>query len=111
MEHKYLIAGHTQNEGDSAHSVIERQIKRARTAGPIYLPEQYYALIRTAKKGGKPYTVNEVSHRDFYDVKQLSSDLGVKIDCITEIKTLKVEKTPENCFLKPLTGILIMKSV
>lgn len=50
ITHKYLITGHTQNEGDSVHSVIERQIKRALKAGPIYIPAQYAQLIRTAKK-------------------------------------------------------------
>ena len=30
ITHKFLIKGHTQNEGDSAHSLIERQIKRLR---------------------------------------------------------------------------------
>lgn len=29
ISHKFLIKGHTQNEGDSAHSVIERQVKRS----------------------------------------------------------------------------------
>ncbi|KAL4714260.1 hypothetical protein ACJJTC_009612 [Scirpophaga incertulas] len=28
ITHKFLIKGHTQNEGDSVHSTIERQIKR-----------------------------------------------------------------------------------
>lgn len=25
--HKYLIAGHTQNEGDATHSTIEREVR------------------------------------------------------------------------------------
>ena len=28
IEHKFLICGHTQNEGDNVHSVIEKQIKK-----------------------------------------------------------------------------------
>ena len=48
--HKFLIRGHTQNEGDAAHSVIEKNIKRAKKSGPIYVPDQYVSLIRTAKK-------------------------------------------------------------
>lgn len=50
ITHKYLITGHTQNEGDNAHSLIERSINRALRSGPIYVPEQYGTLIRTAKK-------------------------------------------------------------
>ncbi|KAJ8928723.1 hypothetical protein NQ314_018688 [Rhamnusium bicolor] len=54
---KFLITGHSQNEGDNAHSVIERQINRAKKAGSIYNPEQYVSLIRCAKKTGVPYKV------------------------------------------------------
>lgn len=50
ITHKYLITGHSQNEGDNAHSVIEKQVKLALKSGPIFVPEQYVALIRTAKK-------------------------------------------------------------
>nr|CAI5842730.1 unnamed protein product [Callosobruchus analis] len=50
ITHKYLITGHSQNEGDSAQSVIERQITRHLKSSAIYTPEQYYTLIRTAKK-------------------------------------------------------------
>lgn len=28
--HKYLISGHTQNEGDSVHSIIEKAIKKTK---------------------------------------------------------------------------------
>lgn len=50
ITHKFLIKGHTQNEGDSVPSVIEKRIKKALKSGPIYVPEQYITLIRTAKK-------------------------------------------------------------
>nr|CAH7753406.1 unnamed protein product [Callosobruchus chinensis] len=44
ITHKLLIKGHTQNEGDSVHSVIESQIKRSLKSGPIYVPMQYVAV-------------------------------------------------------------------
>lgn len=50
ITHKYLITGHTQNEGDNIHSVIEKQIKLALKSGPIFVPDQYTTLIKTAKK-------------------------------------------------------------
>lgn len=50
ITHKYLIRGHSQNEGDSVHSVIERAIKEAKKTRPIYGPEQYISLIQSAKK-------------------------------------------------------------
>lgn len=50
ITHKFLVKGHSQNEGDSVHAVIERNIKRSLKSGPIYVPDQYATLIRTAKK-------------------------------------------------------------
>lgn len=49
ITHKYLIKGHTQNEGDSAHSLIERQVKRLLRSGSIYVQESFVAAIRIAK--------------------------------------------------------------
>lgn len=100
LTHKFLITGHSQNEGDSTHSVIERHITRALKSGPIYVPEQYVSLIRCAKKTGKPYKVHEISHEDIKDLKALSVDLGLQITKntdgeqfkISEVKVLKVEK-------------------
>nr|CAI5833693.1 unnamed protein product [Callosobruchus analis] len=38
ITHKFLIKGHSQNEGDSVHSVIERSIKRSVKSGLFLLP-------------------------------------------------------------------------
>jgi len=35
ISHYYLEAGHTQNEGDSMHAVIERAAKRVNVFTPI----------------------------------------------------------------------------
>lgn len=99
VTHKFLIKGHTRNEGDSAHSVIERQIQRNLKSGPIFTPDQYSQIIRNAKKTGKPYEVNELSHEDFVDIESLAAEIG-KNYCkntenqnvrMTDIKVLKVE--------------------
>lgn len=37
ITHKFLIKGHTQNEGDNVHSVIEKSVKKSLKSGPIYL--------------------------------------------------------------------------
>ena len=50
ISHKFLIRGHTQNEGDSAHSTIEREVNRILKGGPIFTPDQFIAAIRSAKK-------------------------------------------------------------
>ncbi|CAG9812894.1 unnamed protein product [Phaedon cochleariae] len=91
--HKFLIKGHTQNEGDSAHSLIERQVKRQLRGGPMYTPDAFIAAIRTAKKKGTPFTVNEMCYEDFYDLKQLASDIGPLTMThlkLTEVKVMKV---------------------
>ncbi|CAK1598252.1 unnamed protein product [Parnassius mnemosyne] len=95
--HKFLVKGHTQNEGDAVHSTIEREIKKLLKSGPIYVPDQYIAAIKNARKKGNPYIVNVMSHRDFYDIKLLSDNNllknteGEKIK-IGDIKIIKVVK-------------------
>ena len=54
ITHKYLIKGHTQNEGDSCHSLIERQVKRLLRSGPVYVPDTLVTAIRMAKKVVNP---------------------------------------------------------
>lgn len=65
IEHKFLICGHSQNEVDNVHSVIEKQMKRHLKSGPIYMPDQYATLLRTDKKNGPPYQVHELTYEDF----------------------------------------------
>lgn len=76
ITHNFLIKGHSQNEGDNVHSMIEKQIKRCLKSGPIYHPAQYITLMKTAKKKGNPYKVHELSHEDFLDFKDLWSNIG-----------------------------------
>ena len=104
ITHKYLIKGHTQNEGDSAHSLIERQVKRILKSGPIYTPEGLITAIRTAKKKGDPFKVKELCYDDFYNIKILPNEVGpmnIKAFRISEVKVLKVMKeSPTSVFYK-----------
>ncbi|XP_045455137.1 uncharacterized protein LOC123666182 [Melitaea cinxia] len=100
ITHKFLVRGHTQNEGDNAHSIIERAIKSAKKSGPIYVPDQYVQIIRNARKKGNPYLVHEMDYTDFYDWKALTDDLGVNFNKnldgdiikLSEIRVIKFEK-------------------
>lgn len=104
--HKYLITGHTQNEDDNVHSIIEKAVKRHLKSGAIYVPAQYISIIRGAKKTGLPYNVNEMVREDFLDLKALSSSLGVNFSKTTDneivkmadIKVVKVEKSSPYTF-------------
>lgn len=66
IRHTYLERRHTQNEGKSVHSTIENAARHI----PIYLPDQWYTLVRTARKK-HPYIVKEISQENIFDLKVL----------------------------------------
>lgn len=74
--HKFLIKGHTQNEADNIHSLIEKEIKRNLRSGPIYSPHQYVTLIKNAKKTPPPFLVHELTYESFFDLKHLQEEWG-----------------------------------
>lgn len=106
ITHKFLIKGHSQNEGDSAHSVIERNISRSLKSAPIYVPEQYITLIRTAKKKGNPYKVHELNHENFLDIKEIADSIGSNYSVnedrekvkMGDIKVIRAEKMHNDRF-------------
>lgn len=104
ITHKYLIKGHTQNEGDSAHSLIERQVNRQLKGGPMYSTDAFVSAIRGAKKSGKPFDIMELCFEDFIDFKALATEMGplnmaqIKI---SNVKVLCVKKeSPKSIFFK-----------
>lgn len=76
ITHKYLVKGHTQNEGDNVHSLIEKEIKRNKKSGPLYTPYQYITLIKNSRKTGKPFNVKELTYDFFKDLKILQEKWG-----------------------------------
>lgn len=71
ITHKFLIRGHTQNEGDSVNSAIEREVKQQLKKGSMYLPDDFIDSIRAARKRGRPYKVVELNHTSFFNIKNL----------------------------------------
>lgn len=108
ITHKYLIRGHTQNEGDTIHSIIEKSLTRAKKSGPIYVPDQYVPIIRNAKKKGQPLQVRELHFTDFKDIKTLHNDMALTITKdvydndfkLSEIKVLHFEKGSDVIYFK-----------
>lgn len=108
ITHKYLIRGHTQNEGDTVHSIIEKSMKRSKKSGPIYVPDQLVTIIRNSKKTGNPFVVKELSFKDFIDLKSLTDEIGYNCQKNTEgeqikisnIKIIRFVKGSEVCFYK-----------
>lgn len=109
ITHKYLIVGHTQNEGDSMHATIERQRNRALKCGPIYTPSQWTPVLQMAKKDGNPYSIKEVCTEDIKNYKGLPKQLGSNFEINelnervvwSDIKVLEVRKdSPSLIFYK-----------
>ncbi|CAG9760292.1 unnamed protein product [Ceutorhynchus assimilis] len=104
ITHKFLVKGHSQNEGDSVHATIEREITKSLRSGPINVPQQYVTIIRAAKKRGTPYEVRELNHESFSDLKDLAARLGFNVlktpngelVRISDISMLRVEKKFSN---------------
>jgi hypothetical protein len=71
INQKYMESGHSEMEGDSVHSMIERASRKI----PIYSPECWYNLVRTARPQ-KPYIVEEYTYGDWLDFKT-SSEVGL----------------------------------
>lgn len=72
--HKFLITGHTQDEDDSALSMIESEVKRVSKSGPIYTPHHFVSIVKAAKKTGRTYKTKEISHKDFFNIKNLGTN-------------------------------------
>lgn len=106
ITHKFLIRGHTQNEADSVHSLIEKEVKRNLKSGPIYTPDQYITLIKNAKKSKPALNVHELNFETFFDLKSLQEEWGYNFSTNTngnnvnwnDIKILKMEKVNPTVF-------------
>ncbi|XP_072394907.1 uncharacterized protein [Diabrotica undecimpunctata] len=83
ITHKFLIKGHSQNEGDNIHSLIEKDIKRNLKSGPIYIPAQYVTIIKGAKKTTPYFEVHELNYDFFTDVKALQEEWGYNFNINT----------------------------
>ena len=70
VTHSFLEVGHTQNENDSVHATIERASRRT----SLYTPDQWSAVIGTAR-AEKPYVVIQMELEDFFDFKKMASSI------------------------------------
>ncbi|KAJ0170598.1 hypothetical protein K1T71_013969 [Dendrolimus kikuchii] len=67
ISHRFFETGHSQNEGDSMHACIERNLKNK----VVYTPDQIYNIILNSRVTGEKYCVKELEQSDIYDIKQL----------------------------------------
>lgn len=101
--HRFLQTGHTQNEGDSMHACIEKNLKNK----IVYTPDQLYEIIMNAKVH-KKFVMTEMSQNVFYDFKSLAilnknwlkDTRGEKIYFL-KLKEVKITaETPDKLFYK-----------
>ncbi|CAH1163388.1 unnamed protein product [Phaedon cochleariae] len=99
ITHIFLEVGHTQNEGDSMHALIERRKKNQ----TVYVPEQWVTIIRSAKVTGKPYGVKEMDQckiLDFKDLmnKQINFEWDIDGNKVkwNKVRCLKIEREKTN---------------
>lgn len=104
VQHSFSIRGHTQDEGDTAHSVIEKAITKGKKSGPIYVPDQYISLIRGAKKTGKPFVVKEMIFKDFFDLKSIEDKLNFNMSKNMNGDVIRVSDIKSIRFLKNCTN-------
>ncbi|RVE40000.1 hypothetical protein evm_015350 [Chilo suppressalis] len=72
ITYRFLETGHTQNEGDSMHALIEKRSKNV----TIHSPEDWISIVKTAKKAGsKQYDVTEVIQENIYNFKEFAKHL------------------------------------
>ncbi|KAJ8884629.1 hypothetical protein PR048_016486 [Dryococelus australis] len=72
----YSENGHTQNEGYSAHSLIESNMKHMLKSEQVFTSLEYFIFaIQSAKKEGVLFHVNELWYEDFYDIKDITNDI------------------------------------
>ena len=99
IEQKFLVSGHTQMECDSMHSAIEHSSRNKN----LYVPNDWHNVMLSARRR-KPYTVIEMKHDDFYDLKDLSQQTLLNRRQNTEgetvnwldIRVIRVEKSKPN---------------
>lgn len=99
IEQKFLVSGHTQMECDSMHSAIEHCSRNKN----LYLPNDWFNVMLSARRR-KPYTVIEMKHDDFYDLKDLAQQTlsnrrtnteGETVNWL-DIRVIRVEKSKPN---------------
>ena len=98
IQHRFLKQGHTQNEGDSVHALIEKKSSNEK----IYVPNHWYEIIRKAKITDPKYSVIELSLEKNYNFKDSVSkqnwdkNQNKKNVSWSQVKDLKIDKNLTN---------------
>lgn len=102
--HRYFETGHSQSEGDSMHSCIER----AKKNHTIYTPDQVYGIIINSKVNGNKFKLTEMEQNEFFNLREIMNKrywlrtAGTKEKVMwTKIHEIKVNHTePDILYFK-----------
>lgn len=104
ITHRYFETGHSQSEGDSMHSLIER----AKKNHTIYTPDQMYGIIMNSEINGKKFHLKEMEQNNFFDLNEimnkrhwLGADQNNEKVSWTKIHEIKITQAhPDIIYLK-----------
>lgn len=107
IEHRFFEPGHSQNENDSIHALIERN----KQGKELFTPDQFVMLVKLAKVKGKPYKVKEMTQSDFYDFKSLEGKRYKNFQRDSEGKKVNWNSIKEFKVLSDALDILFVKYI
>lgn len=73
IDHKFLERGHSHMEVDSVHAAVEYAKKNI----PVYVPRDWETVCRFARKRKRAYNVLSLTHKNFINLKDMSSTVPV----------------------------------
>lgn len=72
IEQRFLLIGHDSNDCNKCFEAIDRRIKVQQARGEyLYTPNDWVELISSAKQSQPPYTVINMTSKEFFSVSQL----------------------------------------
>lgn len=107
VTHKYLIQGHTQNEGDSIHSIIEKSLTRAaepRNPDQFMFQTNMCPLSETLKRRENHNMFEKLIVQTSRTLRQndialtMTEDVSGNDFKLSEIKVVRFEKGSKICF-------------
>ena len=103
ISHTFFVRGHSENEADTIHSLIEKNSRHMR----VFTTAQWAFLISTAKVDKPHFEVTEMVTENFRDFKAATKDvINMDIDTnkenvrYTEIRRYSVKKDDPNIYIQ-----------
>ncbi|KAJ8688004.1 hypothetical protein QAD02_023799 [Eretmocerus hayati] len=100
---RFLEVGHTQNEGDSVHAMIEKNSRHR----DVWTHDDWVQVILTARTT-KPYRVIDVQHSMVFDFKDFAGRFNWKKNSRGE--QVRVSNIKEVCISHDLEGYILYKT-